>query len=342
MSSDSWCTIESDPGVFTELLEDLGVVGVELQELWSLDVESLAQCGTIYGFIFLFQWESSNTTITAPTTIDNDDQHQELPTTTNDLFFAHQVVPNACATQALLSILMNNCSEHVELGPILSEFKSFTASFPPTLKGEAIGASVDIQRVHNSFARHTDGLLVSENGDRRKWSAAEDEAVYHFVAYIPNYQNGKVYELDGLQQGPKVIGEIVHGEDWKHIASNAIQERMKTSSSSSVNFNLMAMVRDVRLAIQEQLAMMDTTNTASNDSSDCKESSAYVELLEQLEEQNRKRIQWKKENQRRKHNYVPLCIQWIKELARQGKLETLVSDAKEKARERKRMKKSKE
>ena len=57
MSSDSWCTIESDPGVFTELLEDLGVVGVELQELWSLDVESLAQCGTIYWFIFLFQWE---------------------------------------------------------------------------------------------------------------------------------------------------------------------------------------------------------------------------------------------------------------------------------------------
>ena len=32
----------------------------------------------------------------------------------------------------------------------------------------------------------------------------------------------------------------------------------------------------------------------------------------------------------------------VKELARQGKLETLVSDAKEKARERKRMKKSKE
>lgn len=47
-----WCLIESDPGVFTELLEKIGVQDVELQELWSLDEDSLLhlqQESHIYG-----------------------------------------------------------------------------------------------------------------------------------------------------------------------------------------------------------------------------------------------------------------------------------------------------
>jgi hypothetical protein len=32
-SSDSWTTIESDPGVFTELLERIGVIGAEVRAI---------------------------------------------------------------------------------------------------------------------------------------------------------------------------------------------------------------------------------------------------------------------------------------------------------------------
>ena len=47
-----------------------------------------------------------------------------------------------------------------------------------------------------------------------------------------------------------------------------------------------------------------------------------------------KRAQWKQENQRRRHNYVPLCVSLLKELAREGKLPELVDAAKERKRQK--------
>lgn len=99
--SDDWCTIESDPGVFTELLQDLGCTTVQLEELWSLDQESLVtlnDTAEIYGLIFLFQYETKAAAASSSSSTKNEPLSEEqIP---ESLFFAHQVTTNACAVSS--------------------------------------------------------------------------------------------------------------------------------------------------------------------------------------------------------------------------------------------------
>jgi ubiquitin carboxyl-terminal hydrolase L5 len=284
-SGDDWCTIESDPGVFTELLETLGCTTVELQELWSLDdVDSLEKA---YGLIFLFQWVAKDEQ-SASAQKQDPLSEDEIPA---DLFFAHQVTTNACATQAILSVVLN--AADLELGNTLQEFKSFTSTFPPSLKGEAISSSETIKKTHNSFARQ-DGFLADDEQTPRR--AHEKQEAFHFVAYVP--VGGILYELDGLQKGPIVVGAFDDTKKWQAQARAAIQERMG-SGQDQVKFNLMAVIPDLRIGAEDQTLAQETA----------------------------KREQWKLENQRRRHNYVPLCVQLLKELARQDKLPELIQQA---------------
>lgn len=92
-----WCTIESDPGVFTELVKKMGAPTVQVEEVYSLEDDDLINRVQphIYGFIFLFKWTKD---------IEKKDYLQDYD---QDLFFARQIVNNACATQAILSVLLN-------------------------------------------------------------------------------------------------------------------------------------------------------------------------------------------------------------------------------------------
>lgn len=354
MSSNDWCTIESDPGVFTSLIESFGVKNVELTELWSLDDDSLRMLtepmegvtASVHGLIFLFKWQSSEGHANDVSEgVGRPLGEEETP---NTLFFARQVTHNACATQAILSVLFNaprsiesmDDNEKIDdedgrrlvLGSMLSNFKSFTSAFPPDLKGEAIGSSEEIRKAHNSFGRADDAFL-SDPTKRQKRVATDDDDVFHFVAYVPHVDG--VYELDGLQSGPIRVGSYTNGDGnataWIRIARDVIQKRLANYSSGEIKFNLMAVVQDRRTFLTSRLDALAAAGIEESDP-------AMLQVRNELHSEEEKRERWNVENARRRFNYLPFCVEYLRALAGSGKLEKLVGKAKKEAGEkRKRM-----
>jgi ubiquitin carboxyl-terminal hydrolase L5 len=296
-----WCTIESDPGVFTELVEAMGVKGVQFEEVYSLDADSLRALGHVHGLIFLFKWQQD---------LAQSDDRPAASGYEDHCFFAKQVITNACATQAILSILLN--SEKVELGDELTTFKGFTKEFDAETKGLAISNSELVRTAHNSFAAQ------NPFGTEEKRMATKDDDLFHFIAYLPIA--GKLYELDGLKPGPILLGELADGVDWLEAVQPAIQARIERYSSAEIRFNLMAVVASPAEELRKQIGGLSESDPL------------LVDLAQQLEIEEQKLARWKKENLRRKHNYVPFLVNLLKELAKRKQLIPLLDAAKERTR----------
>jgi len=302
-SAGNWCLIESDPGVFTELIEKFGTSGLQVEEVYCMDDGTFAPLKPIYGLIFLFKIEKDYASSARPVA-------QNAP---QSLFFAKQVISNACATQAILSVLLNIANENVKLGDHLSEFKEFTQSFDANLKGLSLSNCDTIRDVHNSFARQTLFELDPVG-------ATKDDDLYHFVTYIPF--EGRLYEMDGLQDGPIDLGEIKPGQDWLEVARPVIAERMQTGE---IRFNLMAVCADKKQLYENQLKTLE--------SAAIKDDISINSVREMIGEEVRKRKQWQVENIRRRHNYLPLIVKLLEMLAEKDMLLPIYKQAKKRSQE---------
>jgi len=292
----NWCLIESDPGVFTELIQKFGVGGVQVEELWSLDKEQFQDLHPVYGLIFLFKWSADDQPA------DSLVQDSRL----DKIFFAKQVINNACATQAILSVLMNINSSEVVLGSTLQEFKDFCGSFDSVMKGLTLSNSEAIRTVHNSFSRQSLFEFDSKKPEK-------DDDIFHFVSYVPI--DGRIYELDGLKEGPIDHGPV--GDQWTETVRPIIEARMQRYKEGEIHFNLMGVVEDKITKYNRLLTSVGASEAPR------------IQML--LADEEARRARWRTENIRRRHNYLPLIMELLRSLASRGELLPLYNQAKEKS-----------
>ena len=291
-------SVESDAGVFTFLLDNLGVSGVQFEELIALDPSILHSLAPVYGVIFLFRYPTGEKRDEADKPVDGTFDHDATET----LFFAAQTIQNACGTQALMSCLLNQDSQpDIDIGRVLREFKEFTAALPAEFRGEAFSNSELIRDVHNSFAKSSPFV------DETQRAAAEEDDVYHFIAYTSI--NGLLYELDGLQPAPIAHGPCAFSEFPDKVIP-VLQRRIGRYSENEIRFNLLAMVRDLRVKARE------------------------IGDVEGLQREETKRNEWRFENALRRHNFVGFAGELLKGVVKEkldeapGAYEKWIEDAK--------------
>ena len=147
--------------------------------------------------------------------------------------------------------------------------------------------------------------------DESQRAATGDEDVYHFIAYLPI--NGVLYELDGLQPAPLSHGACTDDEFPEKIIP-VLQRRIGRYPATEIRFNLLAMVTDPRVRAAE------------------------IGDVETIENEERKRENWKWENELRRHNFVGFAHEMLKVVVREkeakGVTEKWLEEAREKTRKR--------
>ncbi|KAI8338713.1 hypothetical protein BC941DRAFT_423683 [Chlamydoabsidia padenii] len=248
----------------------MGVQDVQVEPVLSIDRDYMHSLRPVYGIIvFLHEkatttgitsnhGSSSTTTTTTTTTIASNSSilapsssspssstslhlhgtgfNKDETITNNDrIYFANQVVNNAYAMHALLSILLN--CEIINIGSTLADFKEFTKGFSPMLKGLSLSNSHTLRKSHNNVGR--------------LWPArSNNKPTYQYIGYVPF--EGYLWELDGVKRGPLRLGPCTE-KNWLDILQYELSRKTEGYQKQHIPFSVWSVIEDRRKVLQRKL-----------------------------------------------------------------------------------------
>ncbi|KAJ1511295.1 hypothetical protein HMI54_000650 [Coelomomyces lativittatus] len=160
---------------------------------------------------------------------------------------------------------------------------------------------------------------------------AEDN--FHFIAYVPI--DGCIYELDGLLGGPVQVGkfDVSESKSWVRNLLPVLEHRMNSYYGREIRFSILSVIRSKLDRLEEQLKKVNEQAQNGTLSMEVAENERNL-LLSKIIEQKEKHQRYKKENACRRHNFVPLIFEILKQMSSEGCLHTAVKSAQQKKQDR--------
>ncbi|KAF9458975.1 ubiquitin carboxyl-terminal hydrolase [Collybia nuda] len=232
----AYLPLESNPQVFTQLINNLGVTALEFQDVFSVDEpELLAMVSRpVYALVLVF-----------PTTPMYEEQIAKEEATRDsytgsgageDVIWFEQTIYNACGLYGILHSVSNgDAANFIEPGSALARLLATCVPLAPHERALALEASEELEIAH---------ATAGVQGDTAAPASAEDVVDYHYVAFIKS-KSGHIYEMDGCKKGPVNRGAVLSADEdiLSESALKFVREYIHREKDGNVNFSLMALVR---------------------------------------------------------------------------------------------------
>ncbi|KAG8856217.1 ubiquitinyl hydrolase 1 [Tulasnella sp. 330] len=226
--------LESNPSVFTELIDRLGI-DLAFADIYSLDEPDLLAMvpRPALGLVLVFPTPSQYEQIKAAEEAKSAEYagHGEE----EDVVWFKQTIHNACGLYGILHCVSNGQARRsIRPNSIMSNLLEMCVPLSPKRRALALE---DDKALEDAYA------VTARQGDSTAPENPEDEVDFHYIAFVKSDKTGHLFQLDGDRTGPIDLGPILAEDDdlLSDGAIEVIRRFIRVEGGENPNFSLMAL-----------------------------------------------------------------------------------------------------
>jgi ubiquitin carboxyl-terminal hydrolase L3 len=219
ITSVQWPALESDPEIFTNYAQKMGLKSSHtFNEIFSLDEDmlSMAQGPAV---IFCFNYNKNGPKRVL-------DESKFVETSTIPYYMKQSgTLDLACGIIAMLHCLGNSKVEF-EDGSVLQKYFEKAKNLSAEERSACLENCNDFKQAHVQFASQGQSSIPQTS----------EQCNYHFIAYVN--VDGKLYELDGLKKGPYLLKDNLTDTNIVPFVAEEVKKELEDGTITE-NFALM-------------------------------------------------------------------------------------------------------